>query len=99
MSFRSAFKDWASEATRFPDYLSEAALAHASADKVRAAYARSDLFEKPAKAYGGLGILPAQASIEIGGATAAEGQMTSRWAHRGQEKSHDHPAGAAAPDC
>ena len=44
--FRSAFKDWASEATSFPDYLSEAALAHASADKVRAAYARSDLFEK-----------------------------------------------------
>ena len=47
--FRSAFKDWASEATRFPDYLSEAALAHASADKVRAAYARSDLFEKRRK--------------------------------------------------
>jgi integrase len=44
--FRSAFKDWASETTSFPDYLSEAALAHASADKVRAAYARSDLFEK-----------------------------------------------------
>jgi len=37
--FRSAFKDWASEATSFPDHLSEAALAHASADKVRAAYA------------------------------------------------------------
>jgi integrase len=44
--FRSAFKDWASEATSFPDHLSEAALAHTSADKVRAAYARSDLFEK-----------------------------------------------------
>src|SRR5262249_32685548 len=47
--FRSAFKDWASEATSFPDFLSEAALAHASADKVRAAYARSDLFEKRRK--------------------------------------------------
>jgi integrase len=47
--FRSAFKDWASEATSFPDYLSEAALAHASADKVRAAYARSDLLEKRRK--------------------------------------------------
>jgi integrase len=44
--FRSAFKDWASEKTSFPDHLSEAALAHASADKVRTAYARSDLFEK-----------------------------------------------------
>jgi integrase len=42
--FRSTFKDWASESTSFPDHLSEAALAHASADKVRAAYARSDLF-------------------------------------------------------
>jgi integrase len=47
--FRSTFKDWASEATSFPDYLSESALAHASADKVRAAYARSDLFEKRRK--------------------------------------------------
>jgi integrase len=47
--FRSTFKDWASEATSFPDYLSEAALAHASADKVRAAYARSDLFGKRRK--------------------------------------------------
>ena len=44
--FRSTFKDWASEVTSFPDHISEAALAHASADKVRAAYARSDLFEK-----------------------------------------------------
>ena len=44
--FRSTFKDWASEVTSFPDHISEAALAHASADKVHAAYARSDLFEK-----------------------------------------------------
>jgi len=43
---RSSFKDWASETTSFPDFVSEGALAHASADKVRAAYARSDLFEK-----------------------------------------------------
>jgi integrase len=44
--FRSTFKDWASETTSFPDHLSELALAHVSADKVRAAYARSDLFQK-----------------------------------------------------
>ena len=44
--FRSTFKDWASEMTTFPDHVSEAALAHVSADKVRGAYARSDLFEK-----------------------------------------------------
>ena len=44
--FRSTFKDWASDMTSFPDHVSEAALAHASGDKVREAYARSDLFEK-----------------------------------------------------
>jgi integrase len=44
--FRSSFKDWAAETTSFPDHLSEMALAHVSADKVRAAYARSDLFQK-----------------------------------------------------
>jgi len=42
-------KDWASETTDYPDHVSEAALAHVSADKVRAAYARSDLFEKRRK--------------------------------------------------
>jgi hypothetical protein len=40
--FRSTFKDWSSEMTSFPDHVSEAALAHAVADKARAAYARSD---------------------------------------------------------
>ena len=44
--FRSTFKDWANEKTNFPDFVSEAALAHVSADKVRVAYARSDLFQK-----------------------------------------------------
>jgi integrase len=43
--FRSSFKDWASEQTRFADHVSETALAHKSADKVRGAYARSDLFD------------------------------------------------------
>jgi integrase len=47
--FRSTFKDWAAEQTSFPDFVSEAALAHVSADKVRAAYARSDLFERRCK--------------------------------------------------
>ena len=44
--FRSAFKTWAIEATDHADHVSEAALAHISADKVRAAYARGTLFEK-----------------------------------------------------
>jgi integrase len=43
---RSSFKDWARERTRFENYVSEAALAHNTADKVEAAYARSDVLEK-----------------------------------------------------
>jgi hypothetical protein len=39
--FRSSFKDWASECTNFRDAVSEAALAHVSADKVKAAYERT----------------------------------------------------------
>jgi integrase len=42
---RSTFKNWAIEATGYPDFLSEMALGHASGDKVRSAYARSDLFD------------------------------------------------------
>jgi integrase len=44
--FRSTFKDWCAEQTGFPDHLSEMALAHISADKVRTAYARGDLLQK-----------------------------------------------------
>jgi integrase len=40
--FRSSFKTWAVEATSFPDAVSEAALAHIDANKVRAAYSRTD---------------------------------------------------------
>ncbi len=44
--FRSTFKDWAVEQTSFPNFLTEAALAHVVADKVEAAYRRSDLLER-----------------------------------------------------
>jgi integrase len=44
--FRSTFKDWVSERTNYPNHVSEAALWHAVADKVEAAYRRGDLFEK-----------------------------------------------------
>lgn len=44
--FRSTFKDWATETRNYPNHLSEAALWHAVADKVEAAYRRGDLFEK-----------------------------------------------------
>ncbi len=40
--FRSAFKTWAVEVTSYPDAVSEAALAHIDANKVRAAYSRTD---------------------------------------------------------
>jgi len=43
--FRSCFKDWASECTSFRDAVSEAALSHVSADRVKAAYERT-VFER-----------------------------------------------------
>jgi integrase len=44
--FRSTFRDWAAEQTHYPDQVIEAALAHVVGNKTKAAYFRSDLFEK-----------------------------------------------------
>ena len=44
--FRSSFRDWAAERTNHPREVVEAALAHVVQNKVEAAYARSDLFER-----------------------------------------------------
>ncbi len=44
--FRSSFRDWAAEETDHPREVIEAALAHVVGNKVEAAYARSDLFER-----------------------------------------------------
>ncbi len=44
--FRSSFRDWAAEQTDHPREVIEAALAHIVPNKVEAAYARSDLFER-----------------------------------------------------
>ena len=44
--FRSTFRDWAAEETDHPREVIEAALAHVVSNKVEAAYARSDLFER-----------------------------------------------------
>lgn len=44
--FRSTFKNWAMERTKYEDKLSELALAHVIGDEVYRAYMRSDLFEK-----------------------------------------------------
>jgi integrase len=47
--FRSAFRDWAGEATNFPREICEAALAHATGDSVERAYRRGDALEKRRK--------------------------------------------------
>ena len=44
--FRSSFRDWCGECSNAPREVAEAALAHVVRDKVEAAYARSDLFER-----------------------------------------------------
>ena len=44
--FRSSFRDWAAEETDHPREVIEATLAHVVQNKVEAAYARSDLFER-----------------------------------------------------
>jgi integrase len=47
--FRSSFKDWARSSSRFPDEVSELALAHVSTDATRAAYARDELLPQRTK--------------------------------------------------
>ena len=44
--FRSTFRDWAGEESDHPREVIEAALAHVVQNRVEAAYARSDLFER-----------------------------------------------------
>ncbi len=44
--FRSAFRDWAGDATSFPRELAEAALAHVVGDMTERAYRRSDALQK-----------------------------------------------------
>ena len=44
--FRSAFRDWAGEATLFPREIAEAALAHIVGDATERAYRRGDALEK-----------------------------------------------------
>lgn len=47
--FRSTFRDWAGDSTKFPRELAEAALAHAVGDKTEQAYRRSDALERRRK--------------------------------------------------
>ena len=46
--FRSSFRDWAAERTDHPRELIEAALSQVAPNKMEAAYARPDLFERRA---------------------------------------------------
>lgn len=47
--FRSSFRDWAAEETRFSREAAEMALAHSISDAVEAAYRRGDLFDQRRK--------------------------------------------------
>lgn len=64
--FRSAFKDWASEASSFPDAVSEAALAHSDRDKTRAAYKRTVFLNMRVNMMAAWATFVEQASDEIG---------------------------------
>ena len=44
--FRSSFRDWVAEKTSYPGEVAEAALAHTIANKVEAAYRRTDYLDK-----------------------------------------------------
>lgn len=44
--FRSTFRDWVAESTRYPGDMAEMALAHSISDKVEAAYRRGDMLKK-----------------------------------------------------
>jgi integrase len=68
--FRSTFKDWARSRTSFADEISEMALAHSDGNATRAAYARSDLFEKRRKLMGAWSSYCASRPIETGGVVA-----------------------------
>jgi hypothetical protein len=52
---RSTFKDWCRDLTRFENYVSEVALAHASGDKILAAYAGSGVLQEAPQAHGCMG--------------------------------------------
>ncbi|MBE0627156.1 MAG: integrase arm-type DNA-binding domain-containing protein [Burkholderiales bacterium] len=44
--FRSTFRDWAAEATHYPNEMAEIALAHTIGNKAEAAYRRTDMLDK-----------------------------------------------------
>jgi integrase len=47
--FRSSFRDWAAERSRFPAEIAEMALGHAVGTATETAYRRTDMFERRRK--------------------------------------------------
>ncbi|MFZ1415492.1 MAG: integrase arm-type DNA-binding domain-containing protein [Defluviicoccus sp.] len=67
--FRSCFRDWCSEQTAYPREVCESALAHVNADRVEAAYLRSDLFERRSRLmrdWGSYITTPRHAAVVVG---------------------------------
>jgi integrase len=73
--FRSSFRDWCAEQTKFPAEAAEMALAHAVGDKVEAAYRRGDMLEirrRLMRAWANFAATPEPANIAELVAAAAE---------------------------
>ena len=71
--FRSTFRDWAGEETDHPREVIEAALAHVVRNRVEAAYARSDLFERRRRLMDDWARYLAQGPVQDGSTTSASG--------------------------
>ena len=71
--FRSTFRDWAGEETNHPREVIEAALAHVVRNRVEAAYARSDLFERRRRLMDDWARYLAQGPVQDGSTTSTSG--------------------------
>ena len=90
--FRSSFRDWAGEETDHPREVIEAALAHVVRNRVEAAYARSDLFERRRRLMGDWARYLAQGSgedLEAFGVKKPKGSV----ARTGSDKATSRGAG------
>jgi integrase len=89
--FRSTFKDWCAEQTNTPNFVSEAALAHIVADKVEAAYRRSELLEKRRT------LMEAWARFCEPQRTQAPSKAAKKLQHMGPGRRRPIPIGGAIP--
>ena len=102
--FRSSFRDWAAERTDHPREVIEAALAHVVPNKVEAAYARSDLFERRRllmdewAAYVGERGQESERPDAIRHVGQSEQKLPTRPSDRAVDRSHAAQLGRAAPD-